>query len=87
LSKDPRVDLAGARCVANRAPGQAAVVASVLLLITGASGAGKSTVRAVVEPDLSACVECAELLDLAPPPNVMSRAWRQQTAEKKAVRL
>jgi hypothetical protein len=54
----------------------------VLLLITGASGVGKSTVRAVVEPDLSPCVECVELSDLTQPPSDMSRVWRQQTAEQ-----
>ena len=46
----------------------------------------KNLTLAAAAPDLFACVECAELLDLAPPPNVMSRAWREQTAEK-AVRL
>jgi hypothetical protein len=67
-----------------------AIVPGVLLLITGASGAGKSTVRAAVEPELSPGVECAELLDLTPPPITMTRAWRQQTAEiavRRAVEL
>lgn len=54
----------------------------MLLLVTGASGVGKSTVRAVVKPDLSSRVECVELSDLMPAPTVMSRVWRQQTAEK-----
>ena len=53
----------------------------MLLLITGASGVGKSTVRAVVAPELSSVVECVELLDLTPPPEAMTRVWRQQTAE------
>lgn len=53
----------------------------MLLLITGASGVGKSTVRAVLEPDLSPAVECVELSDLTPLPTVMTRAWRQQAAE------
>jgi hypothetical protein len=65
-------------------------VTGVLLLITGASGVGKSTVRAAVEPELSPAVECVELLDLTPPPTAMTRAWRQQTAEiavRRAVEL
>lgn len=52
-----------------------------MLLITGASGVGKSTVRAMVEPQLAPCVECVEFLDLVPAPSVMSRVWRQQTAD------
>lgn len=66
------------------------MVAGVLLLITGASGAGKSTVRAAVEPELSPAVECVELLDLTPAPTAMTRVWRQQTAEiavRRAVEL
>ncbi len=62
----------------------------MLLLVTGASGVGKSTVRAVVEPLLSPVVECVELMDLAPRPAVVSRVWRQQTAElavRRAVEL
>jgi hypothetical protein len=50
-------------------------------LITGASGVGKSTVRTVVAPELSPAVECAELLDLTPRPDAMTRVWRQQAAE------
>jgi hypothetical protein len=53
----------------------------MLLLVTGASGVGKSTARAMVQPDLSPHVECVELLDLTPRPNIVSRAWRQQTVE------
>jgi broad-specificity NMP kinase len=62
----------------------------VLLLITGASGVGKSTVRAIVAPRLSPKVECVELCDLAPIPQAMTRVWRQQTAEaavRRAVEL
>jgi hypothetical protein len=53
----------------------------VLLLITGASGAGKSTVRAAIAAELSPLVECVELVDLTPVPEAMTKAWRQQTAE------
>jgi hypothetical protein len=62
----------------------------VLLLVTGASGVGKSTVRALVAPELSATVECVELLDLAPRPEAVTRVWRQQMAEvavRRAVQL
>jgi broad-specificity NMP kinase len=53
----------------------------VLLLITGASGVGKSTVRTIVARELSPEVECVELLDIAPPPDAMTQAWRQRAAE------
>jgi hypothetical protein len=62
----------------------------VLLLITGASGVGKSTVRAVIAPELSPEVECVELLHLTPLPTAMTRVRRQQTAEvavRRAVEL
>jgi energy-coupling factor transporter ATP-binding protein EcfA2 len=62
----------------------------VLLLITGASGVGKSTVRVALAAELSPEVECVELADLTPLPAVMSRGWRQQTAEvavRRAVEL
>ena len=62
----------------------------MLLLITGASGVGKSTVRTIVAPELSPRVECVELLDLTPAPDAMTRVWRQQTAEvavRRAVEL
>ena len=62
----------------------------MLLLITGASGVGKSTVRAIVAPELSPAVECVELLELTPLPEAMTRVWRQQAAEaavRRAVEL
>jgi hypothetical protein len=62
----------------------------MLLLITGASGVGKSTVRTLVAPELSPTVECVELLHLAERPLAMTRVWRQQTAEaavRRAVEL
>jgi broad-specificity NMP kinase len=62
----------------------------VLLLITGASGAGKSTVRAAVEASLAPAVDCVELLHLTPQPAAMTRVWRQETAElavRRAVEL
>jgi hypothetical protein len=62
----------------------------VLLLITGASGVGKSTTRVLVADALAAQVDCVELSDLAPIPTAATRQWRQQTAEqavKRAVGL
>lgn len=53
----------------------------MLLLVTGASGAGKSTVRKAVEVALAPLVECVELVDLAPANVAMSKAWRQEIAE------
>lgn len=62
----------------------------MLLLVTGASGVGKSTVRAIIAPELPQDVESVELLDLTPLPDAMTRVWRQQTAEaavRRAVEL
>jgi hypothetical protein len=64
----------------------------VLLLITGASGVGKSSARAAIAPELSPWVECVELGDLSPVSieTAMTRVWRQQTAEiavRRAVEL
>lgn len=53
----------------------------MLLLITGASGVGKSTTRALIEPELAPAVECIELSHLTPLPAVPTRAWRQQATE------
>jgi predicted ABC-type ATPase len=59
---------------------------SVLLLVTGASGVGKSTVREMVEPELFPAVECVELVHLAPLAAARTRVWRQQTTERAACR-
>jgi hypothetical protein len=53
----------------------------VLLLITGASGVGKSTVRALIAPEIAPTVECVELSQLTPLPVVPTRVWRQQATE------
>jgi hypothetical protein len=61
----------------------------MLLLITGASGVGKSTARAMVADALPAQVVCVELRDLALP-TAVTRHWRQRTAElavRRAVEL
>lgn len=53
----------------------------MFLLVTGASGAGKSTVRRIVAPALSPAVECVELGDVLAVPPVPGLAWRQRAAE------
>jgi broad-specificity NMP kinase len=53
----------------------------VFFLLTGASGAGKSTVRSLVEEVLTPKVECAELGQVVPIPPVPDIAWRQRATE------
>jgi hypothetical protein len=53
----------------------------VLLLITGASGAGKSSARAAIERDLAPVVECVELRDVVAVPAAPTLAWRQRATE------
>ena len=53
----------------------------MLLLVTGASGAGKSTVRRLIAGDLSPDVQCLELTDVVDVPRVVSIAWRQEATE------
>jgi hypothetical protein len=67
-----------------------AIIAGVLMLITGASGVGKSTVRELVAPEVGPEVECVELFHLSERPLAVTRVWRQQTAEaavRRAVEL
>jgi hypothetical protein len=52
-----------------------------LLLITGASCAGKSSVRAAIERELSPVVECVELRDVVAVPVAPTLAWRQRATE------
>ena len=54
---------------------------AMFLLVTGASGAGKSTVRREVAPRLSPEVECIELCDVAAVPVVPDKVWRQRATE------
>jgi hypothetical protein len=53
----------------------------MLLLITGASGAGKSTVRTAVAPRLSPKIESVELHQVAAVPALPDIAWRQEATE------
>lgn len=57
----------------------------MLFLVTGASGVGKSTVRALVAPQLGNTFEAVELKDLGPVDEV-TLAWRQEMAEVAAAR-
>jgi energy-coupling factor transporter ATP-binding protein EcfA2 len=53
----------------------------MFLLVTGASGAGKSTARLAVSSVLSPDVECVELHDVVDVPAFPTLAWRQQATE------
>ncbi|GAB3298292.1 hypothetical protein [Parasphingorhabdus pacifica] len=62
----------------------------MLLLVSGASGVGKTTARLAAAPLLSDTVETAELFTLGPIPAVPTIAWRHQQVEvavQKAVEL
>lgn len=64
-------------------PGQNGLV---LFLLTGASGAGKSSARQAIEADLLPRVECVELRHLGPVPTDPDVAWRQRMAERAVAR-
>ena len=53
----------------------------MFLLVSGASGAGKSTARRLVAGELEPEVECVELHDVVPMPSVPTLAWRQRATE------
>ena len=53
----------------------------MFLLVTGASGAGKSTARQLVADELAAHVDCIELGHLVSFPPTPTLAWRQQATE------
>lgn len=53
----------------------------MLLLVSGASGVGKSTARLVAAPVLGDGVESVELWHLGPIPPVPTIAWRQEMTE------
>jgi hypothetical protein len=56
-------------------------MAIMFLLVSGASGAGKSTARRLVADELEPEVECVELHDVVPMPRVPTLAWRQRATE------
>lgn len=53
----------------------------MFLLVTGASGAGKSTVRRLLADKLAPEVECVELAHVVSIPPLPTKAWRQQATE------
>lgn len=53
----------------------------MFLLVTGASGAGKSTTRQLIADQLAPGIECVELGHLATIPPVPTVAWRQRATE------
>jgi hypothetical protein len=53
----------------------------VFLLVTGASGAGKSTARQSIADELKPGVKCVELHDVVQVPRVPTKAWRQEATE------
>jgi type II secretory pathway predicted ATPase ExeA len=55
--------------------------AAMFLLVTGASGAGKSTVRRAAAASLSPEVECVELHHVISVPAIPTIAWRHQATE------
>jgi hypothetical protein len=54
----------------------------VLLLLTGASGVGKSTVRALVADRIAPAIHAVELRDVVPIPAAPDLAWRQRATEE-----
>jgi energy-coupling factor transporter ATP-binding protein EcfA2 len=53
----------------------------MLLLVTGASGAGKSTARRLIADQLAPRIECVELGHVVAIPPVPTIAWRQRATE------
>jgi hypothetical protein len=53
----------------------------MFLLVSGASGAGKSTARRLVAAELKPGVKCVELHDVVPMPRLPTLAWRQRATE------
>ena len=59
----------------------AATVGGVLLLLTGASGVGKSTCRIAIEAAVGEELDCVELRDIVAIPAAPDVAWRQRSVE------
>jgi predicted ABC-type ATPase len=53
----------------------------MMLLVTGASGVGKSTVRALIAEELAPNVRAVELTQIAGAPTY-ERGWRQRAVEQ-----
>jgi hypothetical protein len=58
----------------------------VLLLISGASGAGKSSVREAIAADVEPAITAVELRHLGAIPNPPTLEWRQRMAEVAVLR-
>jgi broad-specificity NMP kinase len=54
----------------------------MMLLVTGASGVGKSTVRRLIAVELGPEVRAVELTQIAGPPTY-ERGWRQRAVERR----
>ena len=63
-----------------------AMMEAVLLLISGASGAGKSSVRQGIAEDLEPAVAAVELRHLDTVPQIPTLEWRQRMAERAVLR-
>src|SRR5258708_26373041 len=60
---------------------QGYIAASMFLLVTGASGVGKSTVRRLLEAEFAEVLETAELATLGDTPQ-WTLAWRHRMVER-----
>lgn len=67
-----------------RLPGPCALLVSdqMLLLVTGASGVGKSTVRQLLADELEPAVRAVELAQVVEIPARFDRGWRQRSVEQ-----
>lgn len=63
------------------ASGFVAILHGVLLLVTGASGVGKTTVRRLLDSQLRPEVECVELSGISADSAVRDLAWRHRAAD------
>ena len=63
-----------------------AMMEVVLLLISGASGAGKSSVRHGIAEDLAPAIAAVELRHLDTVPQIPTLEWRQRMAERAVLR-
>jgi hypothetical protein len=64
----------------------AAMMGAVLLLISGASGSGKTSVREAIAADLEPAVTAVELRHLGTVPDPPTLEWRQRMAEEAVLR-
>ena len=60
----------------------ASLAVEMLLLVTGASGVGKSTVRRLLADELPAVIRAVELAQVVEIPARYDRGWRQRSVEQ-----